>query len=475
MTATPAGPSVIESTDPRNVDAEWALLGSLLRDNDVYEIVSDAKLQGVHFYDQDNAEAFRVITEMLDAHKPATPVSLSPYLSKPLLSRLCDARISPSPREVRDWAVDIVKFAAQRELMKVGRRLIEMAVTAQWNKPTSEILADAEADLYRLEPEAGGGGGPVRFNVALAEAMAEIDAVQRDDGNARYINTGFVDLDDVLGRLLGGQLVIVAGRPGMGKSALAQDIAEHNAGIRKHVAFLSMEMQRAELAKRKIARKTGISLKRQREKMTLEEHKTIALATAELEREDLPLFIDHQGGLTLAEVRARTRRLSRKEGLDAVVVDYLELMGDEPHMMNAPKNYQLGYITRGLKTLAKELDVPIFLLVQVNRKVEDRDDKRPHMSDLKDSGNIEQDADVVLFVYRDEVYLEREVLTRREHELPAKFDERQAAHDIMLRNARGVGEVIIAKNRNGEWPRTVKLAWDGVRTSFGNLARSRQS
>ena len=150
-------------------------------------------------------------------------------------------------------------------------------------------------------------------------------------------------------------------------------------------------------------------------------------------------------------------------------------MGDEPHMMNAPKNYQLGYITRGLKALAKELDVPVFLLVQVNRKVEDRDDKRPHMSDLKDSGNIEQDADVVLFVYREEVYLEREVLTRREHEKAAQFDERQAAHDIMLRNAKGVGEVIIAKNRNGEWPRIAKLAWDGVRTSFGNLARSRQS
>lgn len=474
MTAA-TGPSVIESTDPRNLDAERALLGSLLRSNDFYEIVSDAGLQVVHFYDQDNAEAFRVITEMLDAQRSATPITLANHIDKALLSSLCDARISPSKREVREWADDIVALAARRELMKVGRRLIETAVTAQWNKPTSEILADAEADLYRLEPEAGGGDGPVRFNVALGEAMDQIDAAQRDDGAARYINTGLIDLDEELGRLLGGQLVILAGRPGMGKSAFAQDVTEYNAGIGKHVAFFSMEMQRSELAKRKIARKTEISLKRQREKLTETEYLKISRAVAAINAENLPIFVDHQGGLTLAEIRARTRRLSRKEGLDAVVVDYLELMGDEPHMMNAPKNYQLGYITRGLKTLAKELDVPIFLLVQVNRKVEDRDDKRPHMSDLKDSGNIEQDADVVLFVYRDEVYLEREVLTRREHEKAAAFDERQAAHDIMLRNAKGVGEVIIAKNRNGEWPRTVKLAWDGVRTSFGNLARSRQS
>jgi replicative DNA helicase len=165
---TAAAPSVIESTVPRNVEAERALLGSLLRSNDFYETVTDTALLVTHFYDQDNAEAFRVITEMLDAQRSATPITLANHIDKTLLSSLCDARISPSRREVREWAVDIMELAARRELQKVGKRLSEMAVTVEWNKSTAEILADAEADLYRLEPESGTGDGPVRFNTPLS-------------------------------------------------------------------------------------------------------------------------------------------------------------------------------------------------------------------------------------------------------------------------------------------------------------------
>lgn len=464
-----------ETLAPRNIEAERSLLGALLQSNDFYEVVNDAGLHDTHFYDPDHADAFRIITEMLEVRRSATPISIANHIDKGLLSRLCDAKINPSPREVREWAVDLVELSARRALREVGKNLIETAVTAQWNTSVSDMLATAEAELATLDPETGNGDGPVRFNVALSEAMAEIDAAQRDDDTARRISTGLVDLDAKLGWLVGGQLVVLAGRPAMGKSALAQDITEHNAHAGKNVAFFSMEMSRAEVAKRKIARKTGVSLLRQREKMTDTEYHKVSRAAAEIAAENLPIFIDHQGNLSLSQVRNRARRLHRREGLGLIIIDYLELMGDEPHMSNVPKNYQLGYITRGLKALSKELSVPVVLLVQVNRKVEDRDDKRPHMSDLKDSGNIEQDADVVLFVFREEVYLKNETLTRREHETASKFDERQTAHDLMLRNAEGVGEIIIAKNRNGEWPQVAKVAWDGVRASFGNLARSYQS
>lgn len=460
---------------PRNIEAERSLLGALLQTNNYYEIVSDAGLKESHFYDPNHADAFRIIAEMMEVQRSATPISMANHIDKGLLSRLCDAKINPSPREVREWAVDLVELSARRALRDVGKNLIETAVTAQWNVSVSDMLAAAEAELATLDPETGSGDGPVRFNVALAEAMAEIDAAQREDDTARRISTGLIDLDAKLGWLVGGQLVVLAGRPAMGKSALAQDITEFNANAGKNVAFFSMEMTRAELAKRKIARKTGISLLRQREKMSDTEYLKASRAAAEIHAENLPIFIDHQGNLTLSQVRNRARRLHRKEGLDLIVIDYLELMGDEPHMANVPKNYQLGYITRGLKTLSKELNVPVIILVQVNRKVEDRDDKRPHMSDLKDSGNIEQDADVVLFVFREEVYLKKEVITRGEHETASKFDERRTAHDIMLRNAEGIGEILIEKNRNGEWPQMAKVAFDGVRTSFGNLARSRQS
>ncbi len=468
------GFSVIENTDPRNLEAERSLLGSLLRSNNFYEVVSDAGLTAAHFYNPDHAEVYRVITEMLDAGRSATPITLANHVDKALLSDLCDAKISPSLREVRDWALEISERAARRGMVATARELIEDAVTAEWGMSASDIIANAEAKLFALAPEAGD-EGPVSFNDALDAAMDEIDRAQEPGDEARRVMTGWIDVDDRLGRMSSGDLVILAGRASMGKTAAALDIAENNARRGLTGLFFSMEMTKAQLAKRRLARVSGVSIKAQNGTLDDTQYHKVAMAKQELRALNLPLFIDQRPKLTLSQIRATARRLHRKHGLQYIVIDYLQIMGDDASVMNAQRTYQIGHNTAGLKALAKELDLPIILLAQVSRGVEKAEDKRPGMSDLKDSGAIEQDADTIMFVYREAYYLERNPPVQSDREKDSDFDDRCIAHDLLLREKKGVATILIAKARQGEAPVNVDIAFDGERVSFGNLRRQRES
>jgi replicative DNA helicase len=305
--------------------------------------------------------------------------------------------------------------------------------------------------------------------------MAEIDQAQQADDVARRVSTGLADVDREPGRIRGGNLVVIGGRASMGKTALALDITENNARDGRRGLFFSMEMTAGELAARRIARTSGVSVKDQGGTLDNTQYHKVVMAVDELKRMNLPLHIDHRPALTLAQIRATARRLHRKHGLSFVVIDYLQIMGDDSAMSGAPRTYQIGKNTAGLKALAKELDIPIFLLAQVNRGVEKQEDKRPGMSDLKDSGSVEQDADIIMFVYRESYYLERSPPIQENREGDADFSDRKIQYDLLLREARGKATIIIAKARQGNAPATADVAFDGSRTTFGNLQRRRES
>lgn len=463
--------TVIENTDPRNLDAERSLLGALLRSNDLYESVSEI-LTPAHFYDPDHAEVYRLIVEMLENHRTASPITLANHIpNKALLSDMCSAAIGNTKREFRDWALEISEKAARRGLVNAGREMIEEAVTAPWGTSASDIIANAEGKLFQMAPEANA-DGPMTFNSALDIAMAEIDQAQQPDDMARRVSTGLADVDRELGRIRGGNLVIIGGRASMGKTALALDITENNARDGRRGLFFSMEMTAGELAARRIARTSGVSVKDQGTTLDNTQYHKVLMAVDELKRLNLPLHIDHRPSLTLSQIRATARRIHRKHGLSFIVIDYLQIMGDDNSMAGAPRTYQIGKNTAGLKALAKELDIPIFLLAQVNRGVEKQEDKRPGMADLKDSGSVEQDADIVMFVYRESYYLERSPPIQENRESDADFSDRKIQYDLLLREARGKATIIIAKARQGNAPATADVAFDGSRTTFGNLRRS---
>lgn len=470
------GPAPLDLIVPQNTDAERSLLGAMLRDNDLFELVSD-KLIPAHFYEPAHGEIWRWIVGELENGRSANAITLRHRVDtdpafaamRSILKDLCDGSILTTKRMVKDCASIIEAMAVRRGLAEVGDDLKMVATTADWEMSPSDMIADAEAKLFRMTPESED-EGPVSLDTALDEAMDAIDRAMQPDDVKRRVVTGLVDVDRKIGRLDGGDLVVMAGRASMGKTALAMDVAENNVVDGRHVAFFSMEMPRKQLAQRRMARRSKVSVTKQRTgELTNDEYNALLAANAALR--GLPMHIDDRAKLTLSQVRATSRRLHRKFGLSLIIIDYVQIMGDEPHMGNAPRTYQIGYITSGLKALAKELDIPIVILAQVNRGVEKAEDKRPQMSDLKDSGSIEQDADVVMFVYREAYYLERNPPVKKEHESEDEFRDRSWKHEERLEAMRYVGEVIIAKARNGEAPAIVPVSFDPEGVSFGNLAK----
>ncbi|HSV30312.1 MAG TPA: replicative DNA helicase, partial [Candidatus Omnitrophota bacterium] len=308
-------------------------------------------------------------------------------------------------------------------------------------------------------------------------------AYQRDGGLAG-ISTGLIDMDKKLGGLHPSDLLILAGRPSMGKTSLATNIAFNAAKAYKEevdalgnkkavdgakVAFFSLEMSSEQLAARILAEQAEISSHKIRQgEMTNEEFERLVLAAQELHR--LPLYIDDTPALSISAVRTRARRLKRQHGLGLIVVDYLQLLRGSGATSES-RVQEVSEITRGLKALAKELDLPVIALSQLSRAVEQREDKRPQLSDLRESGSIEQDADVVMFVYREQYYLERAEPGRRPEESEEKFNERYDSWHKRLMEVVNTAEVIIAKQRHGPVG-TVRLSFQGEFTKFGNLAAS---
>jgi replicative DNA helicase len=468
---------------PQNLEAEQALLGAILANNDAADRVT-AFLGPEHFSEAVHARIYEAATTLIRMGKLASAVTLKTHFEsdqslKEIGGPVYLARLAASATTIinaEEYGRTIFELAQRRKLISLGIDVVNEAFQPDIETTAKDLIEKTEAALYSLAEKEQFGKGFQRFGTSLAKAIDMASAAYQRDGHLSGISCGLTDLDEKMGGLQRSDLIILAGRPAMGKTALATNIAYHVAKNYKPeyqpdgsmkvldgavVAFFSLEMSSEQLATRIIAEQTAVASEEiRRGKITEEEFQRLVDVSNELQA--LPLYIDDTGGLTIAQVSARARRLKRQRGLGLVVVDYLQLLSGSARKASENRVQEVTEITVGLKALAKELDVPIIALSQLSRQVESRDDKRPQLSDLRESGSIEQDADVVLFVYREEYYLQRL--------MPAEGSPEFQAWQEKMTRAHGKAEVIIGKQRHGPTG-TVDLQFEGRLTKFSNLAR----
>ncbi len=478
---TPATPETEQpDTMPHSIEAEQQLLGAILTNNDVYDRIA-AIIGPQHFYDPVHARIFEIAAARIAKNALASPVTLKAFLEQDeglkelggpaYLARLAGAAISSFA--VRDYAQMIYDLAIRRELIALGQEISSKAGKVDVSSEPKEQIVEAEQRLYKLGEQGQSESGFQSFLRAVTDAVNVANAAYQRGGGMAGISTGLVDLDKKLGGLHPSDLLILAGRPSMGKTSLATNIAfnvakAYRRGV-KHdgtegavdggvVGFFSLEMSAEQLAGRILAEAAEISSHKIRQgDMTEGEFRQFVEAAKTLE--SCPLFIDDTPALPISQLAARARRLKRTHGLDLLIIDYLQLCrGTADNRVN-----EIAEISMGMKAIAKELNIPVIALSQLSRQVESRDDKRPQLSDLRESGSIEQDADCVLFVYRGEYYKEREKPDEADLTAMEKWmTDMERLH--------GKAEVIIGKQRHGPIG-TVELSFEAQFTRFGNLVK----
>jgi replicative DNA helicase len=439
---------------PNSVEAEQSVLGGLLLENEALDRIADI-LNQADFYRHDHRLIYSHIAKLIEQNRPADIVTVAESLENSAeLSSVGGiaylgalAQNTPTAANIRRYAEIVRERSIMRKLVEVGSGIAESAYNPQ-GRDAQQLLDEAEAKIFQIAESGNRGSqGFVNIQTLLPQVADRIDFLyQRENqGSVTGIPTGFDDLDERTSGFQPGDLIIVAGRPSMGKTAFSLNIAENVAlDTKKAVAVFSMEMGATQLATRMIGSVGRLDQHRMRNG-NLEDEDWARLTTALGKLNDAPIFIDEGAGLSSFDVRARARRLHRQTGgLGLIVVDYLQLMAGTSGRASENRATEISEISRSLKSLAKELDVPVVALSQLNRSVEQRPDKRPVMSDLRESGAIEQDADLILFIYRDEVYN------------PDSEDK-------------GTAEIIIAKQRNGPIGR-VRLTFLGQHTRFENFS-----
>jgi len=469
-------------TAPHNIEAEQALLGAILVNNEAFYRVSDF-LEARHFYEPVHQKIFELSSQLVRAGKVASPVTLKTFLPadadiggltvSQYLARL--AAEATTVINAQDYGRTIYDLSVRRALIVIGEDMVNEAYDAPVDFAPAKQIEEAERRLYEVAESGRYEGGFQAFAQALTTAVDMAAKAYQRDGKLSGIATGLNDLDARMGGLQPSDLIIVAGRPGMGKTALATNIAYNiakawqgevrpdghittvNGGI---VGFFSLEMSAEQLATRIIAERTGIPSSTIR-RGGISEQDFEVIRDVSLELQNMKFFVDETGGLSIAQLAARARRLKRQRGLDLLVIDYIQLLQGSSRRGQENRVQEITEITTNLKALAKELQVPVIALSQLSRQVESRDDKRPQLSDLRESGSIEQDADVVLFVYREEYYLQNKE--------PRPGAEEHLKWQIEMANVHGKAEVIIAKQRHGPTG-TVQLQFDGSVTRFSDLA-----
>jgi len=451
-----------------NVEAEQMVLGAILLNNEAFYRV-ESIMRPEDFSEALHERIFRTAAKLIDKGHLASPISMAAYFERdPAMADVGGtdylARVAAWATPVSivtDYARLVHTLAQRRGLIEIGQRLVESSVHAEVDDDPEGLISDAEQDLYTLAETGRTSGGFLNFRDALEQARVMAESAFSRDGHLSGLATRLTRLDALLGGMQKSDLVIVAGRPGMGKTSLATNIAfnvartfnpESEGEEPEHfkVAFYSLEMSSEQLATRIISEQAMIpSSDIRRGKITENQYRHLVRTIDELQ--ELPLYIDDTGGLTVAALAARARRQARKSGLDLIIVDYIQLLAGSDNRRNQGRVQEVTEITTNLKALAKELNVPIVALSQLSRAVENRPDKRPLLSDLRESGSIEQDADVVMFVYREEYY------KRLEGALPEE-----------IAAVEGKAEVIVAKQRHGPTG-DVELSFTGEYTRFGNL------
>jgi replicative DNA helicase len=488
-TVTPlraTGPSEEQDTfrtQPHNLEAEQALLGAILVNNEACDRVT-AFLAPDHFFEGVHARIFEAVSNLIRMGKLANPVTLKSHFEndatlKEIGGTAYLARLASSATTIinaEEYGRVIYELAQRRKLISIGTDIVNESFETKVEESSRDLIERAEQSLYGMAETSKYGQGFHPFGRAVTEAIDMAANAYHRDGGLSGIATGLRDLDEKMGGLQSSDLIILAGRPAMGKSALATNIAYHIAKAYKAehqtdgtvkvidggvAALFSLEMSSEQLATRIISEQSGIPSERiRRGKITHDEFDRLVEVSQELQ--SLPLYIDATGGLTIAQVAARSRRLKRQRGLGLIVVDYLQLLAGSSRRAAEGRVQEVSEITVGLKALAKELNVPVIALSQLSRQVENRDDKRPQLADLRESGSIEQDADVVLFIYREEYYLARK-------EPRPNTTEHQEWQDQMDR-VTGIAEVIIGKQRHGPTG-IVELQFEAQLTKFQNLIR----
>jgi len=471
---------------PHNIEAEQALLGAILINNEAFYRVSDF-LEPKHFFEPINGQIFELAGRLIHLNKRADTVSLKTFLSGDLnieglsvnqyLARL--AAEATTIINAEDYGRIVYYLSVRRALITIGGDIVNLAYDAPVEATPASHIEDAERKLYEVAETGRYDSGFYNFEKALTRAVDMTAAAYQRDGKLSGLATGLKDLDSKMGGLQPSDLIVLAGRPGMGKTALATNIAYNvakawqgerradghmktvNGGV---VGFFSLEMSAEQLATRIIAEQTGISSSRMR-RGDIDDSNFEKIKDKVIEIQHLPLFIDETGGVSVAQLAARARRLKRQRGLDLVVIDYIQLMQGSSRRAMEGRVHEVTEITTSLKALAKELNVPILALSQLSRQVENREDKHPQLSDLRESGSIEQDADVVLFVYREEYYL----MNQEPRPGTAEHEKWRTEMD----KVDGKAEVIIGKQRHGPTG-TVNLQFDSEVTRFADLETRHQ-
>ena len=445
--APEAGPNV----PPHSVEAEQAVIGGLLIDPQAWDQVGDV-IAADDFYRPDHKLIFGALATLASSGKPADVVTVSEQLQRAGQIEQAGgmgyvaglARDTATAANVRAYAAIVRERSLLRQLVHAGSEIAASAFAAD-GREARELVDAAEQSVFAIAEQATGRReGAVRVNALLPALIDKIDEWHTNPDAMRGLATGFADFDRKTGGLRPGDLIIVAGRPSMGKTTLAMNIAEYaavNPHTRAAVAIFSMEMPSEQLLTRMLSSIGGVPLNGIRSgQISDEDWVRVTAATSQLT--ESRIFIDESAGLTPTELRARARRVKREHGLDLIVVDYLQLMQVPGTKEN--RATEIAEISRGLKALAKELQVPVIALSQLNRGVEQRTEKKPVMSDLRESGAIEQDADMILLIYREEVY---------DKNTPK----------------RGIAEIDLAKHRNGEIG-TFLLTFQGQYSRFANYA-----
>ncbi|WP_407051751.1 replicative DNA helicase [Methyloraptor flagellatus] len=479
-------PSALARIAPHNAEAERQLIGAILVNNETYYRVSDF-LEPAHFFLEPHRQIFEKIGQMIRAGKVASPITLKTFF--PVDHQIADMSVaqyllrlasdSTTIINADDHGRQIQDLAIRRNLIRIGEDMVNIAFDAPIDMMPRAQIEDAERRLFELAEAGRYDGGFVSFADALRGSIDMAAAAFQRAGKLSGISTGISSLDQRLGGLQRSDLVILAGRPAMGKTSLATNIAFNIAAAYRAeeapdgtmkavdggvVGFFSLEMSSEQLATRIISEQTEIPSNRIR-RGDISDQDFEKLVAASQMMQSIPLYVDQTGGISIAQLAARARRLKRQKGLDVLIVDYLQLLtGSSKKGENRVQ--EITEITTGLKALAKELNVPIVALSQLSRQVENRDDKRPQLADLRESGSIEQDADVVMFVYREEYYLKMK-------EPAEKGSEAWFKWEADMNRMKGVAEVIVGKQRHGPTG-SVELHFAGEVTRFSDLIRDEQ-
>jgi len=453
---------------PKNIEAEQTILGSILENNELFDEITDEINEG-HFHDAIHQKIYKIISNLISKGLLANPITIKNFFNNNqelieiggLEYLLKLTKVSTTKNQIKHYSKLLSDLYIRRQLIKISEETLEDSKNKELEISGTNILENTERKLFEIAERGEFQRSFVTFKDALKETIDMATAAYKNDQGIVGVPSGLTDLDDRLGGLHKQDLIIIAGRPSMGKTALATNIAFNAAeNIQKKdkktsVAFFSLEMSSEQLSTRILSEQSRIkSNDIRRGKINQEDFEKFIEASKNLE--NLPLHIDDTPAITISALSNRARRLKRKQGLDLIVIDYIQLMKSSGYK-NEGRVLEIGQITQGLKALAKELNVPVLALSQLSRQVEQRDDKKPQLADLRESGSIEQDADVVMFVFREQYYLEKQEpkLGTAEH---VEWQEK-------MNQVHNQAEIIIGKQRHGPTG-LIKLEFESAFTKF---------